>query len=172
MYLRGETPLMFRQLCFIKLPLNKSIYTSHKAGLSYQKENGEKTRIHSSRMRTGRLLTVCWSLLPRGVSAPRGVWSGGICSGGRWSAPWGVYPSMHWGRHPSPLWTYRCLWKYYLGPTSLRPVITQLMSSPTWYLMIEHGYQNKFPSFPNWAIFTMIKVKQIRVILRRSQNSA
>ena len=43
-----------------------------------------KTRTHSSRMRTGRSLTVCWrSLLPggcllpgcllRGVSAPRGV---------------------------------------------------------------------------------------------------
>ena len=69
MYIHGETPLMFGQLCFIKLPLNKSIYTSHKAGLSYQKENGDK--------------------------------------------------------------------------------ITQLMSLSTWYLMIEHGYQNKFPSFPN-----------------------
>ena len=100
-------------------------------------------------MRTGRSLTVCWSLLPGGVSAPRGVWSrgggwcllpggcllqgegvsasrgcllpggvsaqgvsapGGVCSGGM-SAPggvcsWGVgvYPSMHWGRHPN-LWT-------------------------------------------------------------------
>ena len=30
-----------------------------------------------------------------GVSAPRGcAWSGGV-----------VYPSMHWGRHPLPLWT-------------------------------------------------------------------
>ena len=35
------------------------------------------TRMHSSRMRTGRSLTVCWSLLPGGV------WSrGGVCSGG------------------------------------------------------------------------------------------
>ena len=47
------------------------------------------TRMHSSRMRTGRSLTVCRSLLPRGgvcfwegVSAPRHVcfW-GGVCSG-------------------------------------------------------------------------------------------
>ena len=52
--------------------------------------------MHSSRMRTGRPLTVCCSLLPGGrgsapggvvcsggVSAPRGVWSqGGVCSRG------------------------------------------------------------------------------------------
>ena len=31
--------------------------------------------MHSSRMRTGRSLTVCWHLLPRGWSA----WSGGVC---------------------------------------------------------------------------------------------
>ena len=56
------------------------------------------TRMHSSRMRTGRSLTVCWSLLPggvcsggvsaQGVSAPGGVCSrgcllpGGVCSRG------------------------------------------------------------------------------------------
>ena len=45
-----------------------------------------KTRMHSSRMRTGRSLTVCWRLLPGGVSVPGGVVSapgGGVCSGGR-----------------------------------------------------------------------------------------
>ena len=69
------------------------------------------TRMHSSRMRTGRSLTVCWSLLP----------GGGVCSRG-------VYPSMYWGRHPSsPLWTDRRLWKYYLGPTSLRPVMKRIL---------------------------------------------
>ena len=51
---------------------------------------------------------------PGGVSAPRGV-----------SALGGVYPSMHWGRHPPPpvdrILDTR-LWKYYLGPTSLRSV--------------------------------------------------
>ena len=54
-----------------------------------------KTRMHSSRMRTGSSLTECWSLLPRGVgrgswglfpggvSAPRGcLFWGGVCSGG------------------------------------------------------------------------------------------
>ena len=35
------------------------------------------TRMHSSRMRTGRSYTVCWSLLPGG-----GVCSGGVCSQG------------------------------------------------------------------------------------------
>ena len=72
------------------------------------------TRMHSSRMRTGRSLTVCCSLLPGG-SAPRrgglsagggcllpgGAWSGGCLLGG-WCLVWrGGYPSMHWGRHPS-----------------------------------------------------------------------
>ena len=61
-------------------------------------------RMHSSRMRTGRSLTVCCSLLPGGVCAWSGgvfalgvsscapggcAWSrGSVCSGGV-SAPWG-----------------------------------------------------------------------------------
>ena len=62
--------------------------------------------MHSSRMRTGRSLTVCWRLLPGGVSAPGGclargvsglggwgVWSGGW---GVWSGGWGVW-SGGWG---------------------------------------------------------------------------
>ena len=44
--------------------------------------------MHSSRMRTGRSLTVCWSLLPGGglvgggVSAPGGSGPGGSAAGG------------------------------------------------------------------------------------------
>ena len=39
--------------------------------------------MHSSRMRTGRSLTVCWSLLPGGgVCSWGGVWSGGLLRGG------------------------------------------------------------------------------------------
>ena len=57
----------------------------------------KKIRMHSSRMRTGRSLTVCQSLLAgEGVSAsggcllPGGSASGGVCSGGRGvSAPGG-----------------------------------------------------------------------------------
>ena len=52
--------------------------------------------MHSSRMRTGRSLTVCRSLLPGGdVSAPGGMCllPGGFCSGGV-SAPGGV---CSWG---------------------------------------------------------------------------
>ena len=47
------------------------------------------TRMHSSRMRTGRSLTVCWSQLPGevcslvgGGCSQGGVCSGGVCSGG------------------------------------------------------------------------------------------
>ena len=53
------------------------------------------TRMHSSRMRTGRSLTICRSLLPGGVYAARGgvcSWGlllGGVCSQGV-SAPGGV----------------------------------------------------------------------------------
>ena len=56
--------------------------------------------MHSSRMRAGRALTVCWSLLPRGgvcsrgVSAPRGcLVQGNLLPGGVWSGGclvWGV----------------------------------------------------------------------------------
>ena len=78
--------------------------------------------MHSSRMRTGRSLTVCWSLLPgevsapggsalggsgpgggsglggicsRGVSAPRGPGPGGSLVLGGGVCSWGVHPSMH-----------------------------------------------------------------------------
>ena len=44
-----------------------------------------KTRMHSSRMRTGRSLTVCGRLLPRGVA-----WSGGSSAPGGPSAPGGA----------------------------------------------------------------------------------
>ena len=50
----------------------------------------QNTRMHSSRMRTGRSLTVSRSLLPGGGSSPGGVWSGGW---GVWSGRcllWGV----------------------------------------------------------------------------------
>ena len=67
-----------------------------------------RTRMHSSRMRTARLLHVSpsmhcsWGVCSRGgeVSAPRGVaapggWDEGLLPG--WSASRGWYPSMHWG---------------------------------------------------------------------------
>ena len=39
------------------------------------------------------------------------AWSRGV-----WLVPEGVWhPSMHWGRHPPPLWTDTHLWKHYLG---------------------------------------------------------
>ena len=135
-------------------------------------------------MLTGRSLTVCCSLLPRGVSVPGGCllqgvsapggcllpggvcsrgcmllggvcfWGGvcsqgGVCSGGCLllgrgvSALGGVWSGNGWGcllpvggvsQHalrqtpsPPPLPVDRILdtrfWKYYLGPTSLRPVM-------------------------------------------------
>ena len=53
-----------------------------------------KTRKHSSKLRTGRSLTVCRSLLPGGVSAPGKVCllrGRCVCSGEGVSAPGGVY---------------------------------------------------------------------------------
>ena len=52
-----------------------------------------KTRMHSSRMRTGRSLTVCWGLVPGGG----GLWSGGGSAPGGClvpgvSAPGGLVP--------------------------------------------------------------------------------
>ena len=61
-----------------------------------------KTRMHSSRMRTGRSLTVCCNLLPGGVWS-QGVWSwGGLVlegSGLGGSAPGGVWSQggLVWG---------------------------------------------------------------------------
>ena len=45
--------------------------------LYHSQENRNETRMHSSRMRTGRSLTVCW-----GVSLPGGLLAGGLLAGG------------------------------------------------------------------------------------------
>ena len=69
-----------------------------------QRENALVTRMHSSRMRTGRSLTVCCSLLPGGCLLPGGgcLLRGVSALGG--SAPGGV--SQHALRQtPPPLWT-------------------------------------------------------------------
>ena len=103
-------------------------------------ENNNGTRMHSSRMRTGRSLTVCCSLLPGGGGAWSGaglLWGGGAWSGGGlpspggWSAPGGCllrgggWVSQHALRQtPLPPVDRHTLVKYYLGPTSLRPVTT------------------------------------------------
>ena len=72
--------------------------------------------MHSSRMHTGRSLTVCRSLLPGGGYAPGGclVWGvPGPGEGGWW------YPSMH---PPVNGMTNRCK-NITLATTSLQPVI-------------------------------------------------
>ena len=70
----------------------------------YFRLNWLQTRMHSSRMRTGRL-----SPVSPGMHYSRGcTWSGGIWSGGCVLVP-GVYLSMY-----CPLWTR--FWKYYLAP--------------------------------------------------------
>ena len=87
------------------------------------------TRMHSSGMRTGRSLTVCWSLHPGGGgSGPGGVWSrggsssrGGLLPGGVWSGGClvpggGLYPSMHCGRPPPPPVDRHTLVKILLWP--------------------------------------------------------
>ena len=105
-------------------------------------ENNNGTRMHSSRMRTGRSLTVCCSLLPGGgvpglgrVCSGGGAWSGGVClvqggglllgggvcSGGGWV---GIPACTEADTPPPPPVDRHTLVKYYLGPTSLRPVTT------------------------------------------------
>ena len=59
-----------------------------------------------------------WGVLLWGVSAPEGVCSRGCLL-------WGGIPACTEADTPPPLWTDTRLWKYYLGPTSLRPVITE-----------------------------------------------
>ena len=101
--------------------------------------------MHSSRMRTGHSLTVCWGgvcfqggvcfrgvsasmgefasgcLLPWGSLLPGGLLLGVVCFWGV-SASGGVYPSMQWGRHPPHGQTHTC--KNITLATSLRPEIT------------------------------------------------
>ena len=68
--------------------------------------------MHSSRMRTGRSLTVCWRLLPGGGG---GAWSGGVWSqGGAWSGGclvWGVPGggAWCWGSGAGGVWSQACL---------------------------------------------------------------
>ena len=69
------------------------------AYISVRAVHVDVTRMHSSRMRTGRSLTVCWRLLPRGG----GVWSrGGLVPGG--SGPRGV-PGPG-GSGPGGVWSW------------------------------------------------------------------
>ena len=86
-----------------------------------------KTRLHSSRMRTARALTVPPSMLCTGgvVPGPGGAWSGGVMPG-LGSACSRGYPSMHQGRIPPVNRITHACEKYNLAPTSLRAVITQL----------------------------------------------
>ena len=56
--------------------------------------------MHSSRMRTARLLSISHSIRRGGLSALGGVSPGHVCMGGVCR---GVYPSMQWGRHPPPV---------------------------------------------------------------------
>ena len=111
--------------------------------------NFSKTRMHSSRMRTGRSLTVCRRLLPGGGYAPWGgkssggcAWSGGVSAPGGWGIcsggclVRGGLASQHALRQtPSPPLppprgqNHRCLQKHYLGPSSLRPVTKITLST-------------------------------------------
>ena len=81
------------------------------------------TRMHSSRMRTGRSLTVCRSLLPGG-----GCLLGGVCSGGCLllgegvsALGGGIPPCTEADTPPVNRMTDRCK-NITLATTSLRPV--------------------------------------------------
>ena len=116
-------------------------------------ENRSKTSMHSSRMRTARLLPVSPSMHCRG-SAPGGcLLLGGVCSCGgvcSWgvSAPRGVSASgprgcvtQHaMGQTPPPLWTDRHLWKHNLRKLRLRAVIIYDVRN-SWVMRVKwHSY--------------------------------
>ena len=64
--------------------------------------------MHSSRIRTGRSLTVCWRLLPGGGVCLVGggsAWSGGACLVQGGSLVQGGLASQHALRQTPPLWT-------------------------------------------------------------------
>ena len=70
-WIHSMTQICYQSMC---VELLQHIF-GKSANFFLQKEtNGIITRMHFSRMRTGRSLTVCWSLLPGGggVSAPGG----------------------------------------------------------------------------------------------------
>ena len=72
------------------------MWFSESFGFSITKEKYLYTRMHSSRMRTGRSLTVSCSLLPGG-GGWGGAWSGGVCSqGGSWSGGWHLVRGCAW----------------------------------------------------------------------------
>ena len=78
--------------------------------------NSCTTRLHSSRMRTARALTVS----PR-CSARGGVCSGGVSAPGGVSALGGGIPACTEADPPCEQ-NHTRLWKHYLAPTSLRAV--------------------------------------------------
>ena len=94
-------------------------FLNDKVGSFYQKLY--ETRMHSSRMRTGRSLTVCWG---RGGLVPGGSRPGGSGPGGIWSG--GGVASQHALRQnpPRDRITDACK-NITLATTSLRPVKIQ-----------------------------------------------
>ena len=96
-----------------------------------------------------------------GVCLPMGCLPGG-----------GVYPSMHWGRHPPSvdriLDTH--LWKYYLAATSLRTVIN--------YSGFGRGAKTKWPKkhlyflwIKFWRITSNAHVLHMRIYLGPTRSS-
>ena len=98
-------------------------------------------RMHSSRLHTGRSLTICWSLLPRGgVSAPRGVCSRGV------SAPWGGVCSR------GCLLRGGCISQHALRQTPLPPVDRHtLVKILPWPNFVAAGNSQLFGIYSNKA---------------------
>ena len=88
--------------------------------------------MHSSRIRTIRCSD------GRGVSA-------------RGCLPWGMYPSMHWGRHPFPVYRIldTCLGKYYLAATTLRTVHIEQRQRPTKRIRFRSVYYRPLRVYPH-----------------------
>ena len=80
-----------------------------------------QTRMHSSGMRTARLLTVSQHALHRRGCLPRGYLSRGVSTQGGWCLPGGGgIPACNGAK--TPLWTDRHLWKHNIRKLRLQAV--------------------------------------------------
>ena len=98
-------------------------------------------------------------LLPGGVCSQGGLLWGGVCSRG------GYIPACTEADTPPPLWTDRHLWKYYLGPTSLRPVkILMFLYQVTFvpYFMVKLLRPNKLNKVPHSHNYSILLLEIMR----------
>ena len=117
------------------------------------------TRMHSSRMRTSRPLTVCWSLLPGGVSAL----VGDVCSGGglawRGLAQGGYIPVCTEADPLPPVDRQTPVkilpWPNFVAAGKNEDKLKAILLFPTWdyFMFYKPEFGNRKPEM--WTIFSL-----------------